>query len=223
MNCFVKLFSYFKPIQLEQLSTPINPYLEVLLTNGKLQLNTPNATYSHENLYSNFFDCFKKIKIQQQQFKKVLVLGGGLCSIPQMLLQKFNQKGSIEVVEIDEAIIVLAKKYVNKAVLQKVQFYNLDALTFCKNNKNHKANYYNLICIDVFLDNKTPADFQKNEFIKNIYSMLNKNGIVIYNCFASNSQEKILAQQFYEQTFGTCFTNPKIFNVSGNKMLVGSK
>ena len=82
-------FVYDQP--LAQTSSVYNPTLEVCLSRGRLRLNTKNATYSYEDLYDAFYQPFQYLKLKQLKLSKVLVLGGGLASVPVMLQKNLNK------------------------------------------------------------------------------------------------------------------------------------
>ncbi|MEL6987810.1 MAG: hypothetical protein AAGK97_08260, partial [Bacteroidota bacterium] len=77
-----KYLSYFIELHIESAPGEINPHLYVSLKNGRLQLSTANAVYSHEELYLNFKQAFDKLKFEKLEGKNVLILGFGLGSIP---------------------------------------------------------------------------------------------------------------------------------------------
>ncbi|MEM7104188.1 MAG: hypothetical protein AAF502_13705 [Bacteroidota bacterium] len=86
-----KLVSYVYEFSVECIEGKFNPYLEVLYSKGRYQLATENAIYSHEDLYTNYFEAFVKIQLNQQSIDNVLILGLGLGSIPVMLENNFGK------------------------------------------------------------------------------------------------------------------------------------
>ena len=68
-----KLVSYVYEFSVETVEGKFNPYLEVLYSRGRYQLATENAIYSHEDLYTNYFQAFNKIDLGRQSFDNVLL------------------------------------------------------------------------------------------------------------------------------------------------------
>lgn len=171
---FQKLKSYLKPQTLAIKSSEYNERLEVVLYSGKIQLNTRSACYSYEDKYESFGIAFQKIQLQKQNINEVLVLGGGLCSIPQMINQ-YHKNATFDIVEIDETVIELAKRFAPQKIVQKCNFKKSDALKFMQKNEQK----YTLICIDVFIDDLVPQEFINAAFLECIKQSLSNNGLVI--------------------------------------------
>jgi hypothetical protein len=58
------LFSHFIDIRIERVKTKLNGNLQVSMRNGRYILQTANAIYSYDDLYSNFADTFIHLKIE---------------------------------------------------------------------------------------------------------------------------------------------------------------
>lgn len=64
-------------------------------------------------------------------------------------------------VELDEAVIYLASKYVMDELKSEIELIHADAYAFISQNKIK----YDLICIDIFIDDKIPEIFLTKEFL----------------------------------------------------------
>ena len=209
------LKSYFSEVLLEHISSPYNPELYVSLSRGKLQLSTANAIYSFEDLYDNFRLAFKHIDWQKWQGKNVLVLGLGLGSIPQMLEENFKQAFNYTVVEIDEAVIYLAEKYILHKLLAPMEVICADAALFCEQTTDK----FDLITIDVFDDDKIPESIEDLSFLEHLKRLLNPKGIIMYNRLARTNFDKADSALFLEGAFKHVFPEAVSLPVKGNLML----
>jgi spermidine synthase len=220
-NKFQLLCSYLYEVVLEKTSSAYNPYLEVVLSQGRLRLNTQNITYSYEDLYANFYTVFQQLDVQKMQLNHVLILGFGLGSIPFMLQRHFEQyNAQYTGVEIDEVIIQLAKKYLPPDVLQNVTLHNADAYQWVQNAQT-PAQGYDLLAIDLFIDQDTPPIFYSPAFLQASKALLNRNkGILVYNMLADTPDKKQSAQDFYHSAFKATFDNAFCINTTANLMLV---
>lgn len=213
MKLHQKYLSYLYDITLETTQSPHNPHLQVVASRGRVRLDTKNATYSHEDLYTNFYQCFQQIKISQQTLQNVLVLGLGLGSIPLMLEQNFKQNAQYQAVEIDPIIIQLAQKYMPSPILQKTKITQADAFNFIENPPT--ATKFDLIAIDIFIDDKIPQNIQTQNFLKNTQKILKTKGILIFNHLNNKSQ----TQEFYNQIFSKTLPNTKLITLKHNTMM----
>ncbi len=212
--------SYLWDQKLETAKSPYNPYLEVLLSRGRLQLNTKNVTYSYEDLYRTFYNSFAELHIVPNQFKRGLVLGGGLGSIPCMLEEKFDQKAEYDMVEIDEVVIRLAQKHLPTTMLESITFFAEDAYDFVMASTGQR---YDLITVDVFLDMDTPNKFRSKRFLQQLNQLLQPNGWLLFNTLTIKKYLKEQGQEFYKTTFQELFPNSRALTIEGNFMLVYQK
>lgn len=181
------LTSYIAPCPIEQRKGKITPYLEVVLENGKLVLNTAHVNYSYGSLHEIFYETFKKINIQDKEIKNVLILGFGGGSIASMLTDTFHKNCSITGIEADEVVIELAKKYFNIDRLKKLTIHDTDAYNFVLNCTEK----FDLIAIDIFIDDETPQKFSDTIFLSALSQLLRPSGIICYNRMLPTSKSEI--------------------------------
>jgi len=172
-----KILSYFGNVLMESTSSEYNEVLEIYISKGKYQLCTSGAIYSYEDKYVNFFETFKKINWDKLDVEKVLVLGLGLASIPQMLEHNFKKKFEYHSVEIDNEIIRLAEDYILDELQSPMQIFEMDAEIFVDISQE----IYDLIIIDIFEDDMVPPQFESEYFLEKIKSLLSENGVVLFN------------------------------------------
>jgi spermidine synthase len=105
----------------------------------------------------------------------LLGLGGG--SVIKTLRSEFKYNHKITAVEIDDIIIQIAFKEFNIKPNKNLQLVNDNALFYVRKS-NQK---YDLIIIDLFIDNEVPKDFYEADFWDNIYNITSKGGSILFN------------------------------------------
>lgn len=213
-----KILSYFIDLSLEKSSSPYNPYLEVLLVKGRNQLITKNAIYSFDDKYENFYTSFNKIAWQKLKAKNALILGLGLGSVIYMLENNFKKKFSYDCVEIDPEIIRLAEKYSLNKIKSPVQTFQTDAHSYV----NISSQQYDLILMDVFQSAKVPGKFETIDFLNALKSILNSNGVILYNRMNISHADKKSNQAFLER-FAQIFPSYGSIKVRNNLVLFSDK
>lgn len=198
----VKLSSFMLPYQIEQKEGKLTQYIEIVVDGGKLLMNTSKVNYSFGNLHTVFLESFKKLEIQNRNIKKVLVLGFGGGSVVAMLNDDFNINTKTIGIEADEVVIELAKKHFNLNRFNDLTLINDDAFNYVLNCKEQ----FDLIAVDVFIDDVTPTKFSSKEFILALNKLIAPNGLVCYNrmlCSESSKNEankliKLITESRYQ-------------------------
>jgi spermidine synthase len=214
---YKRALSYLKDVHIESTDSEYNEVLDVFLVKDRYQLCTENAIYSFADKYDNFANVFKEMKFND--ISDVLVLGLGLASIPYMLEHHFKQKLSYTGVEIDEEVIYLASKYVLDELKSEVDVVQTDAYTFACITESR----YDLICMDVFIDDKVPEDLETEDFAEVLQQTLSDNGLLIFNRLAFTEEDKAGTERYYNEVFKKVFPMATIFESGGNRMLLSRK
>lgn len=216
---FKKALSYISEMHIESASSDYNEVLHVLLKNGRYQLCTPNAIYSYADKYDNFKRSFEMMDLDKMDISNVLLLGFGLGSIPYMLEKIFHKKYSYTGVEIDEAIIYLASKYVLDDVESDIELVHADAYSFVYQTDTK----YDLICVDIFVDDKIPDVFLDEEFLHAVQENLSDDGCIMFNHLAFTGNDKEVADLYFSTTFKPVFKDGICIDVKGNKVMVSKE
>jgi SAM-dependent methyltransferase len=212
-----KLLSYVKDVHIESLESYYNESLQVLLSKGRYQLCTPNAIYSYADKYDNFRDSFARLDLTNVD--NVLILGFGMGSIPYMLEKIFNKNYTYTGVEIDASIIFLASKYVLDELKSEVSIVEADAWSYiCQSSTK-----YDLVCIDIFVDDKIPDVFLTEEFLENVKENLSTKGILLFNHLAFHKKDIIAANQYFNDVFINAFPNGQIIALKTNYVMLNDK
>jgi len=215
-----KFLSYFKDVTLESTSSQFNPFLEVLLVNGRHQLVTENAIYSFDDKYENFNKAFQLIDWKQVKGKKCLVLGLGLGSVILLLEKFFGRSFEYTAVEIDPEICQLAHKYTLSKLDSFVEVINTDALLYLEvNETKENPEQYDLIIMDVFENALIPEQFQNILYLEILKSLLLPQGVLLFNRMNKTDQDKFENAKF-EKLFKDKFPNHNQISVKDNIILI---
>ena len=211
--------SYFADITLEEDMSEYSGKLEVICRKGRYALCTENAVYSYDDLYVNFRESFQRIDLEQYNIKNVLVLGLGLGSIPLLLEKNFNKKYAYTLIEIDEKIVNLAKKYTLNKLESPLEVICADALDYVATCPKT----FDLVAIDIFIDDQIPTSFESLQFLENIKRVLSPNALLMYNRLSYNEHLESKTLHFFETKFAKVFEKAAILPLRGNKMLLNEK
>ncbi len=211
-----KLLSYFIELHQESTSSEYNPHLYVSLRRGRYQLCTANAVYSYEDLYDNFSRAFNRLDLDQLPGKKVLILGLGLGSIPLILERLQKRSFNYTAVEIDEEVIYLAHKYILTHLHSPMEIITANALAFIAQCQDT----FDLITMDIFLDDTIPESFESMDFLMKLKQMTNPGGLIMYNRLANKKEDIQKTTRFFNGPFKQVFPHSSYLEVSGNRMLI---
>ena len=211
-----RILSYFAEIKLEAVEGQINPELVLSLHKGRYCLSTPNAIYSFADLYDNFSKSFQLMPLGKMSISDVLILGFGLGSIPYMLEKKFGKKYRYTGVEADEAVALWASRYVLDELTSPVEMHLMDAALFVEMCQVQ----YDMVVMDIFLDDEIPAEFQSVSYLKKLEALLKPEGILLYNCLSLKEEDKIKTGSFFKNEFKKVFPAATYFDLGGNWMLL---
>ncbi len=203
---------------IESAPSEINPHLYVSLKKGRLQLSAAKAVYSFEDLYTNFGKAFEKIQLKDMP-QEVLILGFGLGSIPIMLERKLGKSYNYTAVEIDENVLYLANKYALPHLQSPIELICADALAFVQQSEEQ----FDIICMDVFLDDFIPEHFQYFDFLQMLSALLAPEGVLLYNMLSYLPQDVLATKVFFQDTFLKVFPKGTYVDVKGNWILLNDK
>lgn len=215
MSAFLKkLLSYLFEIKIEEAPSEVSGKLRVSLIDGRYCLSTNNAVYSNEDYYSSFKIAFEKLQIGKRDIRNALILGYGLGSIPLLLHKKHNVHPRFTAVELDKEVIRLAEKYgylpVNVAMVQE------DAYSYALNS----IQKFDLINADLYVDDATPSQFEKEEFLVALKGLLTPGGLLLFSRFYYDAHHRQLTDAFHRNVFEKIFPGALALETKGNLMLV---
>ena len=169
-----KIISYIFPIT-RKIKSIHNGYLELTVVNGRTVLDTSNTNYSYGSLQRVLKFSLEHTDVSHAENVLLLGLGGG-CVL-KTLWNEFDYKGNVTAVDIDPVIITVAEKEFGILPNGKTRIVCADAYDFVKEDLDK----FDLIIIDLFIDNIVPEKFLQQEFWKDVLKKVNNNGTIIFN------------------------------------------
>ncbi|KKS94830.1 MAG: hypothetical protein UW68_C0017G0014 [Candidatus Collierbacteria bacterium GW2011_GWB1_44_6] len=127
--------------------------------------------------YTKAYAQFDKIN---PKIKKALMIGGGGYSFPRYFLLH-NHEASIDVVEIDPMMTMLARKYFHLEVDSRMLIFHQDARSFIRNS-NKK---YDVIFLDAFSSLTPPPHLTTKEFMEDLNTSLTDEGFLMINLISA--------------------------------------
>ncbi|KAA1248181.1 spermidine synthase [Aquimarina sp. RZ0] len=210
-----QLLSYLWPVT-KKTKSRINGSLEITWINGKKVLDTKNANYSYGTLQKILSYSLSKINISSSSEILLLGLGGG--SVIQSLREDFKHIGKITAIEIDPVIINIAAQEFNIIPNHSLEIICDDALTYVDTCKNT----YELIIIDIFIDNTVPQAFYEIALWEKLISLLKPQGYILFNAGIYLKEKDKLND--LKSTFASQLVFTSYENILGtNTILIGEK
>jgi spermidine synthase len=166
-------------------------------------MDSKNTNYSYGSLQRILRRGLQSIDFQNiKDFDSILVLGIAGGSVIKTLVDEINFEGEITGVEIDPEIITLANKYFNLNQIQNLTIIIDDAGKFVQKTDNT----FDLIIIDIFQDNSMPEFLFEPEFIKNINSLLNVGGYLLFNTMINSKADQDRNKHYFSHYNKSEFT-----------------
>ena len=119
--------------------------------------------------------------------RRLLMVGLGGGSVTNFLTKWFPDL-KIDVVEIDEKVIEISKKYFFLKESNRYRIFQEDGRVFIKNRKGQEQ--YDWIVLDAFKSGSIPYHLKTHEFYKEIRSVLKPNGVVGSNLYGKGNSLK---------------------------------
>lgn len=210
-----KWVSHVLPLTLETAASDQNPELTVMLDRGRVQLLSGNAIYSWDDLYHNFTIALGTLDLEERSIQDVLVLGLGLGSVPYILEKIYERSYEYTAVEWDETVAALATKYTLSRLESPVNIITADAEVFLQVTEEQ----FDLLIVDIFEDDRTPAQFETVDFLEICADHLRPDGLILYNRLYNSPKNVIATQRFFEDSFKTVFPDAWKIDTGGNWIL----
>ncbi len=169
-----KLLSYLWPFS-KKVSSRVNGTLEITWMNGKKVLDSKNANYSYGTLQKLLSYGLSKIEIPPKSEILLLGLGGG--SIVYSLRNTFKHQGNITAIEIDPVIIDIAQNEFHINDIDNLKIVCEDAMSYIVSCQDQ----FEIIIIDIFIDNRVPDSFYAIPFWEEVISVLQPKGNIVFN------------------------------------------
>ncbi len=159
--------------------------------------------YEYEQIFELLTNHYSKTKGSNEPLR-TLTLGGGACLYPAFLDR--NIPGSLnEVVEIDPAVIRIAREYFD--VPADLNVIIADARGYVRAMGGRKR--YDLVFLDAFNSYSVPFHLATEEFIREISALLEADGILMANCIDILAVGKFLSA--YLNTVQKVFAHIEVY------------
>jgi len=149
--------------------------------------------------------------------QNILVIGLGGGSIPSSL-NKLYPQATIDISEIDEAIVQVASNYFDFSANEQMKVSISDARVFVKRALLRKEQY-DLVILDAFTGDYIPEHLMTREFLNEINQLLSSTGVLAANTFSTSrlyNHESVT----YQRVFGEFF-NFKMPGTSNRVIVTG--
>ena len=211
-----KLLSYFSEVTVKTVKLQSVPVAKVVLSRGKYILDGQRVNYAFGGLDTFFRHVFNSEGIPSAKMQKALVLGFGAGNVATILREK-NPEIHITGVEPDEKIVELAREY----------FYhdwsNVEMVTDTAENFLKKTSQtFDLIVVDVFVEELVPKPMQTTNAIKNLVKALSPGGVLLFNQMAHSNKLKAGAEKF-GKIFCELFPGARLRQIRANLPLIYQK
>lgn len=213
-----KILSYFKDISLEQTSSLSNPYLEVMLVQGRHQLVTKDAIYSFDDKYENFRYAFDQIDFSKLSGNKVLILGLGLGSVVYILEKVMGKNFDYTAVEVDPEICRLCSLYTLDEITSYVEIIPTEAMSFLDVHDEQ----YDMIIMDIFQSAVIPQKFQTIDFLTKLKTKLTENGLCLYNRMNITDTDKS-DNEYFRTNMKMVFPKMREIRVKTNLVMINDE
>ncbi len=150
----------------------------------------------------------------QPQPRSILIIGLGGGTLPRALQQLLPQ-ADIDVVEIDPAVVRVARQYFGFAPDSRLQVIEQDGRVYVR-RALHAGKSYQLIMLDAYEHQYIPEHMLTEQFLAEVRALLQPAGIVAANTFSASrlyDNESVT----YRRVFGE-FYNLK----GGNRVILGA-
>lgn len=147
----------------------------------------------------------------------ILVVGLGGGSIPAALNQIFPQS-QITIVEIDEAVVRVAKKYFSFRENSNMKVVVSDGRVYIK-RAGLRSETYDLIVLDAFNGDYIPEHMMTREFLEETKRLLSFDGVLVANTF-SNSKLYDHESVTYQNVFKIFFNFRTGYSI--NRIIIAS-
>lgn len=136
------------------------------------------------------------------QPRSVLIIGLGGGTLPRALVKALPDV-AIDVVEIDPAVVSVAKRYFGFATSDRVRVIEMDGRVYVKRAIREQRRY-DLIMLDAFDHEYIPEHLLTQEFLREVKTLLAPDAVLAANTFSSSrlyDHESVT----YASVFGTFF------------------
>ena len=167
---------------------------------GAYHLNARGVNYSGGGLKIVFSNVFRKKHFERYNIQSVLLLGLGGGDVVSILSEEYGKTPRIVGIEGDAAILELGEKYFHLSRFPHLEPVHSEAMEFLRNCQEK----FDMVIIDLFVDNEVPKQFQTKEFAEMVQRVTNPRSLVIFNKMIYKKElksEMIEIEQRFREVF----------------------
>lgn len=149
--------------------------------------------------------------------KRILIAGLGGGTVPKALHELYPD-AEIEVLEIDQAVVNVARDFFNFTESDKVKVEVVDARVYIK-RAGIQGKQYDFIMLDAFTGEYIPEHLLTQEFLQEVKAIMTPDAVLVANTFTT-SNLYAHESETYKSVFGEFF-NFKLTG-TGNRVIIAS-
>jgi len=198
---------------LQQANSPFNGQIEVIRQFGSVRIEVGGLLQSGGVLKQIWRRALKGVNLDHRPSKnfKILVLGLGGGTVIKLANQLWPQAEMVAV-EIDPAMIKIARKHFGINEIKNLTIINQDVFKYC-----FPTNAYNLILVDLYQGDQFPKSAESLKFLKAVKTALCSRGMVVFNRLFYG-QKRPAVESFIKQ-LDKVFKQIKLKRVLSNLMI----
>jgi spermidine synthase len=174
-------------------------YLSFNRTRGSQSKISVSDPYSLQFPYTK--TAFIVPSFMEKDPRRILLIGLGGGSIPKAMAKCYPD-ADIDIVEIDEDVVAVAKKYFYFNPTSNMKITIMDGRRFLRSVKDK----YDIIFLDAYDDMSIPFHLTTREFFELVKQRLYENGIVAANIWGPNTDEFYLSEvKTYQDVFSNVY------------------
>lgn len=185
---WLRLLSWIWPISVYSVKGGSGTRLKVVAWRGKYLMDTARVNYSFGSLHAVMQGSIEAMVARGVRTDRVLMLGYGGGSAAEIIHQQYGRDAEIVGVEIDAAVLSLAKQYF---YTQGVRLLQEDAIDYVQKAAKQSWKYDLVIC-DLFLDEQVAAGVTSESFVEGLFHIVEQCGGVIVNTMMNAGEAKAL-------------------------------
>lgn len=170
------LMSFLIPVDIASFTSKLSGKIDLTLINGRLIMDSQSSNYSYGSLQKALYTGLRQIPHHPVP-DHILLLGLGGGSVIESIRKRLGWHSQIQAVDIDPVMIGIAGNYYGMSKDQRLELIEADAAHFI----HHNSKTFDLIIIDLFIQQTTPVVFTETLFILDLVRSLRPGGHLLFN------------------------------------------
>ncbi len=221
MNIINKMIEKMKGERVIKMEKDDNKILTLTKGPDGISVKFNGITYSRRNenaiFTGSYWDYFTPLPLLYDK-PNILMIGLGGGTIVYQINKLYGRKVTMDVIEIDEKMVDLAKDFIPEEI-KKINLFVEDGIDFLKKSRKK----YELVFLDAYDGDKIPDEFLDEKTIENIDKVLTENGVLAIN-YAMSFKAIVFLQNYINKLkkyFKVYLVNNPLG--SGNTIILCSK